>query len=109
MDNQYIIPANAKKGQLIFNVFRMIDLVVLGIGIILSLFMIFLVPGDGLVAMVIKLLPLGICLLLVMPVAYYHNVMEFIKDVYIFIISQKQFKWKGWCATSEYGNTDSKK
>ena len=35
---QYLIPANSKKSQLIFGVFQPIDLVIMVIGIFLSLF-----------------------------------------------------------------------
>ena len=97
--NQYLIPANAKKGELLFNIFRWVDLGVLASGILLTLILVFVVGGQGILAMLIKLLPLGISILLVMPVAYYHNVLVFLQEVYTFYTKQRAYSWKGWCAT----------
>ena len=110
--NQYLIPANSKKGQLIFNLFRTIDLVVLLIGASLTLLLMFALPGDDFWLLVIKLLPIGICVLLVMPVAYYHNVLVFVEEMLIFynkeLNGQNRFRWKGWCATHVF-NGERKK
>ena len=43
--NQYLIPANSKKGQLIFNIFRPIDLGVLLVGATLTLGFMFVLPA----------------------------------------------------------------
>lgn len=96
--NQYLIPANSKKGQLIFNIFRPIDLGVLLIGAALTLVFMLALPGDELWLLVIKLLPIGISALLVMPIPYYHNGLVFLTEMYIFFSSQKIYYWKGWCA-----------
>ena len=55
---QYIIPANSKKSQLIFGLFRWIDLGILGFGILLSFAFLLAIDGDGLMTMFIKFLPL---------------------------------------------------
>ena len=99
--NQYIIPANSKRSQLIFGIFREIDLVILGTGISISLLLFFAVKGDGVIDMVIDLLPLAISVLLVLPVAFYHNTLVYIQEMINFFSSQNKFKWKGWCMTSE--------
>ena len=104
--NQYLIPANSKKGQLIFNIFRPIDLIVLLIGALLTLTFMFALPGDELGILVIKLLPIGISALLVMPIPFYHNGLVFLTEAYLFITSQKQYHWKGWCAG--YGDESKK-
>jgi len=102
MNNMYIIPANSKKGQLIFNMFRGIDLAVFLIGVAITI-VFFIAMGDtGLLGTVIKLLPICTCSFLVVPVPYYHNVMEFIKDMWIFISNRRVYLWKGWCVRSEY-------
>ena len=97
--NNYLIPANSKKGQLIFNAFRWEDLLVLGFGAILTLLLIVLIKDDSILLMAVKLLPLGLGVLLVYPVAYYHNVLVFIREAYNYFVSQKEFRWKGWCVT----------
>ena len=98
--NNYLIPANSKKSQLYFGLFRGVDFGVLGIGILITLVLVFAIPGETLLLMVLKLLPLGITVLLVMPVANYHNVLVYIQEIINFYSEQKRFKWKGWCMTS---------
>ena len=98
--NNYLIPANAKKGQLIFNLFRYQDLLILLGGGLTTLILVFAIKGDGIIEMVIKLLPIGIAVLLVMPIAYYHNVLVFLTEMFKYFTSQNVFRWKGWCATS---------
>ena len=101
MRNNYLIPANSKKSQLILNAFRGVDLMVMGCGALITLALMFIIPGDGLVELTIKLLPLGIGLLLVVPIPFYHNVLVFLREVYIFFSSQKTYVWRGWCIKYE--------
>ena len=98
--NNYLIPANSKKGQLIFNMFRWEDLIILAAGGLITLIAVLVSDNDSIFAMVLKLLPIGISVLLVMPVAYYHNVLVFIIEMFKYFASQNVFKWKGWCATN---------
>ena len=104
MRNNYLIPANSKKSQLILNAFRPIDLMIVGAGAFITLALMFIIPGDGLFEITIKLFPLGIGLLLVVPIPFYHNVLVFLREVYIFFSSQKTYVWRGWCA--KYGFED---
>lgn len=106
--NNYLIPANSKKGQLMFGIFRPIDLGVLISCAFITLLLMFIIQGDAFSILVVKLLPLAIGILLVMPVPYYHNVLVFIEEAIIFLMEPKQFPWKGWCAKSEYGNETKK-
>ena len=100
MDN-YLIPANSKKGQLIFNIFRWSDLLLLIMGAFVTVILMFVFQGqDTLIMMFVKLLPLGVCLLLVMPLPYYHNVLVFVQEMYIFFTTRRIYYCKGWCATS---------
>ena len=98
--NQYLIPANSKKSQLYFSLFRGVDLGILGIGGIITLFLIFVVKGDTVPVMALKLAPLGIAIVLVYPVSYYHNVIVFLQEFFNYLSSQKRLRWKGWCMTS---------
>ena len=99
MNNNYLIPANSKNGQLILNMFKPFDLIILGIGALITLIFLFIFQEDTLLMIVIKLLPVTISLLLVMPIPYYHNVLTFLREIYIFYTSQNQYKWRGWCAS----------
>ena len=105
----YIIPANSKKSQLIFNVFRPIDLFgILLPGALLTVLFLFIFPGDSISAIVIKLAPVSLALFLVMPIPFYHNVLVYLREVYIYFSSQRRFYWRGWCASyvGSDGNTE---
>ena len=81
MRNNYLIPANSKKSQLILNAFRPIDLGIMGAG----------------------------ALLLVVPIPFCHNVLVFLREVYIYFSSQKTYVWRGWCAKYGFEDDDNKK
>lgn len=105
----YIIPANSKKSQLIFNVFRPIDLFgILLPGALLTVVFLFVFPGDSISAIIIKLAPVSLALFLVMPIPFYHNVLVYLREVYIYFSSQRRFYWRGWCASyvGSDGNTE---
>ena len=105
----YIIPANSKKSQLIFNVFRPIDLFgILLPGALLTVIFLFVFPGDSISAIIIKLAPVSLALFLVMPIPFYHNVLVYLREVYIYFSSQKRYYWRGWCASyvGSDGNTE---
>lgn len=99
--NQYLIPANSKKSLLIANVFEPIDLIIIGCGVAISLIVWLLMPGDDLFMLVIKLLPLSLSLLLVVPIPHYHNVRVFLREFILYATGEKEYIWKGWCASSE--------
>lgn len=105
----YIIPANSKKSQLIFNVFRPIDLFgILLPGALLTVLFLFIFPGDSISAIVIKLAPVSLALFLVMPIPFYHNVLVYLREVYLYFNSQRRYYWRGWCASyvGSNGNTE---
>ena len=101
--NQYLIAANSKRGQLIFNIFRPVDLyIALGGGVVTIILFFVLKPGSLFTA-TLTLIPLAICAFLVVPIPNYHNVMCVLGNVYNFYFTEKQqFKWKGWCAKNEF-------
>ena len=106
MNGNYLIPANAKRGQYIFGLFRPGDLIIFGIGVTATLILVALMPMDQTWAAVISVLPGIICSLLVAPVAYYHNVLQLIIELYKFFTSRRIYIWKGWCVTN--GEKDGK-
>ena len=100
----YLIPANSKKGKLIFNVFRPMDLIIFSVGIGLTLLLLLVIKTDSLVMVVIKLFPALLSALLVMPVPNYHNVLMFIQDLFSFFSNRRIYVWKGWCVLDESEN-----
>lgn len=73
--NGYLVPANAKKGTLIFNIFRPFDLGLFSIGVVISLLALAIVPSSNLLAVTLAMMPGCICGLLVFPIPNYHNVL----------------------------------
>lgn len=101
--NQYLIAANSKKGQLIFNIFRPIDLGIIGGGTIVTFILFFIFPPNNLFGGIVVLLPFLICAFLVLPIPNYHNVLCVLQNTYNFYFVEKnELKWKGWCAKDEY-------
>ena len=108
MDNNYLIPANANRGKLIFGYFRGIDLMIFAIGLTISFILLvaFQDAASDTLVTVLLMLPGIICILLVMPIPYQHNVLVLLQAIYSFyFVNRQQYIWKGWCGS--YG--DSKK
>lgn len=96
----YLIPANAKKSMLIFGLFNVLDLIVFGSGIFVSLILLIALPIEELVFAIIALAPALITGFLVFPIPNYHNTLRFFISLYTFISSRQKFIWKGWCCHS---------
>ena len=101
--NQFLIPANTKRGQLILSIFRPIDLGIFLTGVILT-FMLLLsfswLKIEGwwnILAVFPGLIAIG----LVVPIPNYHNVMVCIGEIINFYSNNRNYKWRGWCAVYE--------
>ena len=104
MNNQYLIPANTKKGQLILSIFRPIDLGIFLTGIFSTVIILIMVSNfasSNLLITVLALLPALICTGLVVPVPNYHNFLVAIQEVIHFYTNNRNYKWRGWCAVYE--------
>lgn len=101
--NQYLIAANSKRGQLIFNIFRPIDLGIALGGACTTIILFLIFSPSTLLSSILVLLPLAVCSFLVIPVANYHNMLCVIRNIYRFyFVEERQFVWKGWCAKDEF-------
>ena len=102
--NSFLVPANSKKGTLIFNLFLPADLIIFGTGLLISLILLAVsetTTDTGTVLLIS--LPGIITGILVVPIPNYHNVMCVLGNVYKFyFVERQQFKWKGWCAKNEF-------
>lgn len=99
--NNYLIPANANRGKLIFGFFRPVDAIVFGTGIFITMILLFIFQGDlsstGMAILV--LLPTLITGFLVLPIPHKHNVMVLLGCIYkFFFVTIKKYYWKGWCS-----------
>ena len=93
----YLIPANTKRGQLIFGMFTPPDLILFGCGVATSLLLLLILGTDESIKAIIALMPGLVCGFLVMPVPNYRNVITFIRSMMDFYNGQRIYKWRGWC------------
>ena len=99
----YLIPANAKRGQLIFNIFRKIDLLIASIGAVATFILLIIVQPSSLLSGILTLLPLLVCAFLVIPIPNYHNVLCILQNIYNYLfVDVNELKWRGWCCKDEY-------
>ncbi len=102
----YLIPANTKRGNLILGLFRPFDLILFGTGVIISVILLAIMPLSSTVVTVLVLAPALITGFLVIPIPYYHNMLNVLMELFEFITSRQKYIWKGWCV--EYGEENSK-
>lgn len=102
--NGFLVPANSKKGTLILNIFRPIDLIMFGVGAFVTLLMFMIVDTNNTVMVLISCLPVGITGLLVVPIPNYHNVLCAIQSIFRFFIERRNYSWKGWCFYEKFGS-----
>ncbi len=76
MDGEYLIPANTKRGRLIFGWFRPFDLILFGCGLLVSFVLLAFLPVTDIWVVILVLAPALITGFLVMPVPYYHNMLN---------------------------------
>ena len=99
----YLVPANSKKGNLILNMFRPIDLIMFGVGAAVTLLMFMIVDTNNTVMVLISCIPIGITGLLVIPIPNYHNVLCALQSIFRFFTERRNYVWKGWCVYDEFG------
>ena len=105
--NGYLIPANAKKGTLIFNLFRPFDLILFSSGIGITMLALAFVPSTNMVAVILALIPALVCGMLVFPIPNYHNVMCAIISIYKFYTERRKYVWKGWCFYEQFARDEA--
>lgn len=94
----YLIPANTKKGQLILGIFRPVDLILFGTGILITLILLLIVPLEDALVTVFVLMPALGTGFLVLPIPNYHNMLTVIVEAWAFFFqNQQRYVWKGWC------------
>ena len=108
MNNSYLVPANAKRGTLILNVFLPFDIIMFGTGILLSLILIAFMPSSNVWLVLLSCLPGLVTVLLVIPIPNYHNVRVALISIYRFYTERRRFIWKGWCFYEKFVEESSK-
>lgn len=107
--NGYLVPANAKRGTLILNIFRPFDLIMFGTGVIVSLLMLAIIHSDSTLMILISCMPAGITGLLVVPIPNYHNVLCAIQSIFRFYSERRNYIWRGWCFYEKFAVDDKSK
>ena len=107
--NGYLVPANAKRGTLIFNIFRPIDLIMFSVGAGLSLLLLMMVESSNTILILLSCLPVGVTGLLVVPIPNYHNVLCAIQSVLRFYRERRNYIWRGWCFYERFAVEDKNK
>jgi len=102
----YLIPANTKKGNLIFGLFRPFDLILFGTGVLITVIFLAIMPLTSTVTTILILSPALITGFLVMPIPYYHNMLNVITELIQFFTNRQKYIWKGWCVLD--GEEDTK-
>lgn len=105
-NNNYLIPANSKKSQLILGFFTPVDLVVFITGVTFSVILLMVISSDEIGVMLLLASPALFASFLVAPVPHYHNVMTLIGNIYRFYSRRRKYYWKGWCVRD--GNNSNK-
>ena len=102
MENSYLIPANTKKSQLILGFFTPTDLIIFIVGCAWSFIMLIIVETLSLAILILIMMPALIGTLLVMPVPYYHNVLQLLTNIFNFFMNRRQYYWRGWCINERF-------
>ena len=98
----YLIPANAKKGTLIFGLFTKFDLILFGSGVVLSVLLLLIIAPTTFNLSLICLIPLLVTGFLVVPIPNYHNILTLIREIIDFFYGRRNYKWEGGCYKNEY-------
>ncbi len=101
--NQFLIPANTKRGQLILNLFRPIDLAILLTGVTITVVLLLALSSTGIdtVWRILSVFPGLVAVGLVVPIPNYHNVLVCLGEIISFYSNNRNYKWRGWCAVYE--------
>ena len=103
MNNQFLIPANTKRGQLIFSMFRPVDLAILLTGVSITFIMLIILSNNDADSWlkILAVFPGLIAVGLVVPIPNYHNVLVAIGEIINYYSNNRNYKWRGWCAVYE--------
>ena len=99
--NNYIIPANSKRSQLILSIFTPLDLTLFGSGCSITILLLMIFKNASFGQMILIILPALITGFLVLPVMYYHNILQLLINIIKYFTGRREYCWKGWCICDE--------
>ena len=104
-ENQFLIPANTKKGSLIFGIFMPVDLIIFLTGVGITLLALIIMSTANVMdnfTSILGILPALVAVFLVFPFPNYHNVRTAIGEVIAFYSNRQKYVWRGWCSSYEF-------
>lgn len=96
-NNNYLIPANSKKSQLILSIFTVSDLILFLVGLAISTGLLLSIKTTDTGLLILLASPALIAAFLVAPIPNYHNVRTLLRNMYKFAVGRKKYYWRGWC------------
>ena len=108
MYDQYLIPANTKRGKLIFGLFRPFDLGLFAGGVLTTFILVAFLPLTSDWVTLLCLGPAIITAFLVMPIPNYHNMLCAIQSMLDFYTNRRKYVWRGWCFYENATREDTK-
>ena len=96
-NDSYLIPANSKKSMLILGFFNVTDLIIFGIGCVMTFILLMSIQTNSLKEAFLIISPALISSFLVLPVPNHHNIRTFIGNVYGYYTNRRTYYWRGWC------------
>lgn len=101
--NGSLVPANTKRSTLILGMFRPVpDLIILICGTIVTVTMLAVFANEGMVLLILSLIPMLTAVTLVVPIPNYHNILCALQSMLNFYNGRKKYIWRGWCIRYEY-------
>ena len=92
-------PKNFKRGRLIKNRYRPIDLIVIAsavvITLILEIYYLVIMQGKSVIMAALFVIPAVIAAALIIPFGLYHNVMELSRLYIVYLQIRKKWMWEG--------------
>ena len=96
---QFNSPKNFKRGRLIANKFRSIDVLIAASGFLITLigeiFTMFYFEDPPIFLLILFMVPCFVCFVLVSPIPTYHNILEWLHIYFLFLGSRKSYIWEG--------------
>ena len=99
--DQSLVPANSKKSSLIMGMFRGIDLIILGCGVVVTVALLMLFVDASVTLQIVFCIPMLVCALLVVPIPNYHNTLVGLQSIFRFYNQRRKYIWRGWCISNE--------
>lgn len=97
MEDEFLIPANSKRSMLILGLFTWPDLIIFGVGIMVTIVLLLILPIQTLFWALIAISPGLVAGFLVLPIPNYHNMRVLLNSAFTFFTTRQKFVWKGWC------------